>query len=92
MEKEVFNAISLRVEMVEETINTLCRRQGDMALEEWLDGQDVCEMLNISKRTLQSYRDRGIIPFARINYKIFYNPKDVEKVLRNYHYPKISAL
>ena len=31
---------------------------------EWLDNEAVCKRLSISKRTLQSYRDTGKIPFS----------------------------
>ena len=31
--------------------------------DEWLDNEAVCKRLGISKRTLQSYRDTGKIPF-----------------------------
>ena len=27
----------------------------------WLDNENVCMMLNISKRTLQNYKDQGIL-------------------------------
>ena len=35
--------------------------------KEWLDSQDVCELLSISKRRLQTYRDYGKIPFSTID-------------------------
>jgi len=34
--------------------------------EIWLDNQDVCELLHVSKRTLQHYRDTGKIPFSQV--------------------------
>ena len=53
----------------------------DYALQDWLDNQDVCTILNIGKRTLQTYRDRGKLPFTQIDRKMYYKPTDVEKVL-----------
>ncbi len=49
---------------------------------EWLDNGDVCQLLNISKRTLQSYRDSGKLPFSQINHKVFYKRKDIEDFLK----------
>ena len=49
--------------------------------EQWLDNQDLCELLHVSKRTLQNYRDNGIIPFSQIGGKIYYKATDVEKLL-----------
>ena len=33
---------------------------------DWLHNGDVRKLLNISKRTLQHYRDTGVLPFSQI--------------------------
>ena len=38
-------------------------------LNEWLDNQDVCILMNISDRKLLSLRQKGLIPFSRIDRK-----------------------
>ncbi|WP_410518224.1 helix-turn-helix domain-containing protein [Alistipes finegoldii] len=48
---------------------------------EWLDNTDVCLRLNISKRTLQYYRDSGIIPYSFIGKKCYYKAADVKALL-----------
>ncbi len=53
--------------------------------ERWLINEDLCKTLKISKRLLQSYRDRKLIPFSQINGKIFYKASDVNDWL-NKHY------
>ncbi len=53
----------------------------------WLSSEDVCHLLMISKRTLQSYRDRGILPFAQIGRKIYYKASDIDDYL-DQHYIK----
>lgn len=53
--------------------------------EHYLTGKDVCERLYISPRTLQDYRDRGIIPYTQFAGKILYKASDLENVLdKNY--------
>jgi hypothetical protein len=53
---------------------------------EWLDIEAVCLMLKISKRTLQSYRDRGILPFSQFGSKFYYNASDIRNILdKNYN-------
>lgn len=47
----------------------------------WLDNQDVCNLLNISYRTLQYYRNTGKISFNQINSKSYYKVTDVERLL-----------
>ena len=64
----------------------LCRSCEDMGLKNWMDNQDVCDVLHISKKTLQVYRDKGLLPFTRIKHKMFYKPEDVHNLLEsNYH-------
>ena len=46
-----------------------------------LHNGDVCRLLNISKRTLQYYRDTGVLPFAQIGHKCYYKREDVERLL-----------
>ena len=42
-----------------------------------LDNQDVSLMLNVSHRTLQRYRDNGLLPFFKIGQKVYYRTSDV---------------
>ncbi|MCD7969939.1 MAG: helix-turn-helix domain-containing protein [Alistipes sp.] len=87
MSAEVFNAMAERLEAIENKAHSLCRRQEDLALKKWLDHQDVCQILGISKRTLQSYREKGILPYSQIRHKIFYRPEDVQRLLQKSRQP-----
>ena len=49
--------------------------------EQWLDNEAVCKRLGISKRTLQSYRDTGKIPFSMIGHKCYYKQTDICEML-----------
>jgi predicted site-specific integrase-resolvase len=40
-------------------------------------------MLHISKRTLQQYRDDGLIPFVKLERKILFRESDIIKVLED---------
>ena len=62
-------------------MRALADRGTDTKLGEWLDNQDVCQMLNISPRTLQTLRDNGTLAYSQINRKLFYKPVDVERIL-----------
>ncbi len=53
----------------------------------WLDIQETCQLLKVSKRTLQAYRDNGILPYSQIGGKIYYRITDIEAHL-NRHYKK----
>ena len=62
----------------------------DVVLEKWLDNQEVCEILSISKRTLQTLRDTGKLAFTMIEHKIYYRPKDVDVFINN-HIKKMTV-
>ena len=49
--------------------------------ERWLDNQEVCLILNISKRTLQTYKDKGMLPYSKLNRKNYYKFSDVQALL-----------
>jgi len=80
IEARTFEAMMNRFETLEKKMNSLYREQ-DKSLKKWLDNQDVCLILNISKRTLQTYRDNGTLPYSQVNHKIYYKPNDIELVM-----------
>lgn len=49
--------------------------------EKWLDNQEVCLMMNITKRTLQTYKDKGLLPYSKLNRKNYYKLSDVQTLL-----------
>ena len=62
-------------------MRALADRGTDKGLGDWLDNQDVCQMLNISPRALQTLRDNGTLDYSQINRKVYYKPEDVEGIL-----------
>ena len=62
-------------------MRAMADRGTDKKLGNWLDNQDVCQMLNISPRTLQTLRDNGTLAYSQINHKVYYKPEDVKKIL-----------
>ena len=63
-------------------VDALCvplRRKRD----KWLDNCETCRLLNVSARTMQTYRDTGKLPYSQINNKIYYKASDVETFLLN---------
>ena len=49
----------------------------------FLDNQEFLQLMNISKRTAQTWRDEGVISFSQIGSKIYYRMSDVQKLLDN---------
>ncbi len=79
IEGKAFEMMKERFEDFSKRIKKLCGGEKEKA--NWLDNEDVCRLLGISKRTLQSYRDRGTLAFSQIGHKCYYRPEDIEKLL-----------
>ena len=62
-------------------MKAMAGRGTDKRLGEWLDNQDVCQILNISPRTLQTLRQNGTLAYSQIEHKTYYKPEDVERVI-----------
>ncbi|KAB5099144.1 helix-turn-helix domain-containing protein, partial [Bacteroides thetaiotaomicron] len=41
---------------------------------------------NVSLRTLQEWRDTGLIPFIQIKGKIIYRQSDIDKLLQKHYF------
>jgi hypothetical protein len=55
-----------------------------------LDNQDLCFMLNVSKRTLQRFRSSGFLPYNRFAQKTYYLESDVKKFIQG-HLQKLNG-
>lgn len=54
--------------------------------EIYLSGKEVCNLLHITTRTLQQYRDDELLPYIQFGGKILYKESDILKVLEgNYN-------
>ena len=47
----------------------------------WVDNADLRNFLNVTDRTLQTYRDKGILPYSKIRGRIYYKISDIESLL-----------
>lgn len=54
--------------------------------EKYLTNRDVSEMLHISERTLQDWRDSGRIAYIQISGKVLYKESDVGRLLEDNYY------
>ena len=75
-------------------------RGTNKCLGDWLDNDEVCRNLKISKRTLQTLRDRsaegrlqgknGTLPYFKLGGKVLYRESDLEALLQRCYHPVIS--
>lgn len=82
IEREAFEKMKASLEMAAEKLEEVTSRYSkSKKMQKWLEGNEVCEILNISKRTLQTYRDNGTLPYSQIGYKMYYLVDDILKML-----------
>lgn len=55
--------------------------------EVYLTGEEVCSLLRLSTRTLQDYRDNGMIACCKIGGKILYRQSDIQAMLERHYNP-----
>lgn len=82
IDARAFDAWKKKFEEFVNRMDALCtpyRKKKDT----WLDNSDVCRLLNVSARTMQTYRDTGKLSYSQINNKIYYKASDVENFVQN---------
>lgn len=66
-----------RLDRIEASLNAKQKQPDDP----FLDSQEFIQLMNISKRTAQAWRDQGIIPYSQVGSKIYYRMSDIQKLL-----------
>lgn len=49
--------------------------------ERYLTSEELCNILKISRRSLQDYRNNGVLPFIQLPGKVLFRESDIKKVL-----------
>lgn len=55
--------------------------------ERYLTDREVAQILKVSRRTLQEYRNDGVIPYVLFGGKVLYRESDLERVLESCYHP-----
>lgn len=86
IDKEHFDAwmerIMYRFDKQDKKLDKMSERRNMLDGELLLDNQDLCLLLNVSKRTLQRYRSSGELPFHSLYHKTYYKESDVHTFIR----------
>ena len=80
-EEEAFNYLDAQLEIFVKRMDRIREHTEDKAMSKWLDTQDVCQMLNICPRTVQTLRDNGTLAYTQISHKTYYKPEDVMAIV-----------
>jgi hypothetical protein len=75
--KDQFQALLARIEQIHNRVEQLTPNQT------FIDNAEFIQLMKISKRTAQTWRDEKIIAFSQVGAKIYYRLSDVEQLLRS---------
>ena len=78
--QEAFDEIMEVVHRAAENQQSSSRGQKD----EWLSSEEARQILGVSPKTWQNYRDRGIIPFSQTGRKIYVLRSDLDNYLKSH--------
>jgi hypothetical protein len=77
-----FERFIARFDRIDRHLEKMAMKEKLLEGKRLLDNQDVCQLLNVSKRTLQRYRSSGELPYQMIYHKTFYKESDVEAFIK----------
>ena len=80
-EEEAFNYLDAQLELFVKRMDRIREHTEDKAMSKWLDTQDVCQMLNICPRTVQTLRDNRTLAYTQISHKTYYKPEDMMAII-----------
>lgn len=81
--EEIVSFLSVLDESLDSIKVALTNRTLHLKGEKYLTNNDVSKLLNISKRSLQDWRDNGTIGYIQISGKILYRQSDILKLLED---------
>ena len=81
IERKAFEALMADVSSLTEKVNRLCGSEKDRSMAKWMDNEEVCRLLRLTPRTLQTMRDKGLIACSQIGKKFYYRREDVANLV-----------
>ncbi len=81
--QENFDEVIKRLDKIDKEVSNKQKSPVDT----FIDNQEFIQIMNVSKRTAQSWRDDGIISFSQIGSKIYYRMSDVQALLDKHYKP-----
>lgn len=79
-------ALSQDVKDLKARVELLRQSRAEVLKDTWIDNQDVLQTLHISKRTLQTLRTNGTLPYSKVKGKFYYRVADIEQLLQDNYY------
>lgn len=82
IEAKAFMEMNEALEAVEKKMRETCGG-GICSMDDWIDNQEACMLMNVSPRKLLQLRRSRIIPYSHIDRKVYYRRQDIIRYLEN---------
>lgn len=56
----------------------------------WISDREAAEFLKVSRHTMLSYRQKGLLPYVQLYGKILYRERDLEELLQRNYMPAVK--
>ena len=70
------------LEQIVTMLKKMSEKKDILHSDELLDNGDICVLLGITKRTLQRYRQHGVLPYHMVKGKTYYKAGEVQERLK----------
>lgn len=77
IKQEQYDELISKIEAIQSSLENTKKKPED----QFLDNQEFIQLMNISKRLAQTWRDNGTVSFSQVGSKIYYRMSDVQKLL-----------
>ena len=81
--QDQYDEIITRIEEIKTEVKGNSKSNSD----EFIDNADFIQLMKISKRTSQNWRDEGKIAFSQISGKIYFRMSDIQELLNHNYNP-----
>lgn len=88
MTEKDFSQLMNKIDIMEKKIDALLN--GGVGTKQLYTISDACELLQVSKRTLQKYRDDGKLSFSQVGDKIYFKQTDIDTFLNGNRFEAFS--
>ncbi len=83
LEEDEFKGLLNKVDAILNAVTN--EQQVASNTNQWLDTHEACKFLNVTSRSMLSYRVQNLVPWSQFGGKIKYNKADLENLLtKNY--------
>ncbi len=83
VDEHEFGKLLRKIDNLSEKVDSISLSSNDGFKDKWYVTEEVCKLLKVSRRTLQTMRDNKTISFKKSGRKIYYKASDIETYLEN---------